>query len=184
MELGGQILKAQFLWPSSLSLQERLLCPAQGQPWLGKEQRWAEHRHRQWEGMDVLLLPREGGLTLGSGPLRQAGWTLAEPRPRLLIGRVKRESCNTSPMLSCCQHHFCPIIFTIDTIYLCPYFLPLSLPILSHKVLARPPPFTDEETGAQKHEGSCLYLSNSPTLSMSLCFSSSTIKFHLCSNIL
>lgn len=32
---------------------------------------------------EVLLLPGEGGLTLGSGPLRQAGWTLAEPRPRL-----------------------------------------------------------------------------------------------------
>ena len=63
----------------------------------------------------------------------------------------------------------------------------LSVPLLSSIIsphpftqsAARPPPFTDEETEAQIHEGSSLYLSNSPTLSMSLCFSGSTMKFHL-----
>ena len=49
---------------------------------------------------------------------------LAEPRPRLLLGRVglsPGEAPDASPVLSCCWHCFCPIIFTIATIYLHPY---------------------------------------------------------------
>ena len=60
----------------------------------------------------------------------------AGPGPAsLLLGRLKAESCDTSPVLSCCQHHFCPIVFTQTPFICAPTFIHYLSPSFHTKCL-------------------------------------------------